>query len=87
MGILAVAVAVNVVYGDFFDKLDANEDGGITKEEYMSWARAWAEGAGQPFNEKKTAYKFSQLDADSDGVVTRQEYDAAQKNNQELTLG
>jgi Ca2+-binding EF-hand superfamily protein len=57
-------------------KMDTDEDGYISKEEWLADRRADAEKRDKPFNEKKLNKRFSQMDADGDGKISGDEFNA-----------
>lgn len=55
-------------------KMDANKDAYVSKEEWLSNRKANASKEGRPFDEKKLSRIFSQMDLDGDEKISFAEF-------------
>lgn len=62
---------------DFFNKLDADNDGKLTQQEYIENSKVIAKQKGRTVDVEKQTRKFQRMDVDKDGTVTWPEMNAA----------
>jgi len=55
--------------------LDADNDGGVTEQEWLKRAQGKAKKKGNPYNEAQEKKNFTGHDANRDGVISREELD------------
>ena len=72
----ALSPALAEELGKRFEKRDADGDGKISKEEFMSGAEK------RGVEEEKAAKRFGRIDTDGDGFISSEEMGAAQERRQ-----
>lgn len=71
IGISSINSSMSFDPSEMFKKLDANSDGGVTKEEFLANIKK-QDGD----NDEKLTKMFEETDADGDGVITEAENEA-----------
>ena len=59
--------------GGPFEIMDADKDGKVSKEEFVSFKEAQAEKADNEFDAEKVEQMFAKKDKDGDGFLTKEE--------------
>ncbi len=58
---------------DWFGALDANQDGKVNEDEWLTWSEKAQARKGKPYNEEQFRGYFGKRDANGDGFIARAE--------------